>query len=74
MDVNKCFTQFKLKQKGTNKDLPYNTAKYTQYFVIIYNGKEFEMEYIYIHKHTHIYTHRYLMESLCCTSETTMIL
>ena len=59
MDMNKRFTQFKLKQKRTNKDLPYSPAKYTQYFVIIYNGKELEMEYIYIYTHTHTQTHIY---------------
>ena len=34
-----------------NKDLRYSTGNYTQYFVITYNGKESEKEYIY----THIY-------------------
>ena len=31
----------------TNKDLLYHTGSYTQYFVIIYKGKESEKEYIY---------------------------
>ena len=26
----------------TNKDLPYSTGNYIQYFVIVYNGKESE--------------------------------
>ena len=42
----------------TNKNLLYSTGNSTQYFVITYNGKESEKEYIYI------------TESLCCTSET----
>ena len=37
----------------TNKDLLYSTGNYIQYLIIIYNGKESEKEYIYIH--TYIY-------------------
>ena len=51
----------------TNKDLPYSTGNYTQYFVITYKGKESEKEYIYI---IYIYTHLYNSISLCCTPET----
>ena len=32
----------------TNKDLLYGTGKYTQYLIIIYNGKESKKEYICI--------------------------
>ena len=32
----------------TNKDLLYGTRKYTQYLIIIYNGKESKKEYIHI--------------------------
>ena len=32
----------------TNKDLPYGTGDYAQYFVITYKGKESEKEYIFI--------------------------
>ena len=35
--------------KYIKKDLLYSTGSYTQYLVIIYNGKESEKEYIYIH-------------------------
>ena len=52
----------------TNKDLLYSTGNYTQYYVIIYKGKESEKEYIY----THIYI--CITESLCCTPETYTIL
>ena len=31
-----------------NKDLLYSTGNYTQYIIIMYNGKESEKEYIYI--------------------------
>ena len=31
----------------TNKDLLYSTENYIQYFVIAYNGKESEKEYVY---------------------------
>ena len=36
-----------------NEDLLYSTGNDTQYFVIIYTGKESEKEYT--HTHTHIY-------------------
>ena len=35
--------------------LLYSTEKYTQYFVITYEGKESEREYIYIYTHIYIY-------------------
>ena len=38
------------------KDLLYSTGNYIKYLVIIYNGKEFEKEYIHTHTHTYIYT------------------
>ena len=47
----------------------YSTGNYTQYFIIIYKGKESENNlYIYIY----IYTH--MAEPLCCTYETNTLL
>ena len=40
-----------------NKDLLYSTGNYSQYLVIMYNGKESEKEYIYIYTHIYIYIH-----------------
>ena len=36
-----------------NKDLLYNTGKYTQYLVITYYWKKSEKEYLYIYKNTY---------------------
>ena len=45
----------------TNKDLLYSTRDYTQYFVILYKGKESERVYVgvcvCIHTYIHIYIH-----------------
>ena len=39
-----------------NKDLMYSTGNYSQYFVIIYRGKESENNlYIYIYTYIHTY-------------------
>ena len=54
-DIN--YTYYYTKQI-TNKDLLYSTGNYTQYFIIIYKGKESKKEYTYIY------------ESLWCTPET----
>ena len=35
-------------QQIANKDLPYRTGNYTQYFVITYKGKESEKASIYL--------------------------
>ena len=35
--------------KEINKDLLYSTGNYSQYLVIIYNGKESEKEYVYMY-------------------------
>ena len=32
-----------------NKDLPYSTGSYSQYFVITYKGKESEKNFIYMY-------------------------
>ena len=41
-----------------NKDLLYSTGNYSQYFVIIYKGKESEKENIYIY----VYIYPYITE------------
>ena len=42
----------------TNKDLLYSTGNYTQYLVVVYNGKESKNNiYIYIYTYIHIYTY-----------------
>ena len=46
-------------------DLLYSTGNYTQYLVIIYNGKKSE-KIIYIY----IYIYICITESFCCTLET----
>ena len=46
------------KKQINSKDLLYSTGNHTQYFVITYNGKKSEKEYIC------------KTESLCCTPET----
>ena len=46
----------------------YSTGNYTQYLVIIYNGRESEKEYIYI------YIHICTTESLCCIPGTNSII
>ena len=48
-----------------NKDLLYSTGNYTQYFVMTYNGKEYEKEYTYSHTYVYTHTHIYKIESLC---------
>ena len=53
-----------------NKDLLYSTGNYTQYFVMTYNGKEYEKEYTYSHTYVYTHTHIYKIESLCWTLET----
>ena len=50
------------RKQVNNKDLLYSKGNYTEYPVIIYNGKESEKICI----HTYIY----IIESLCCTLET----
>ena len=40
--------------KSAKNDLLYNTGNYTQYLVIIYNGKESEKENTYIIYNTYI--------------------
>ena len=39
------------------QDLLYRTRNYTQYLLVIYNGKESEKEYMHIYTHTHTHTH-----------------
>ena len=41
-------------KKMTNKDLPYSTGDCTQYFAMVYMGKESKYEWIYV-LYTHIY-------------------
>ena len=47
-----------------NNVIIHSTGNYTQYFVIIYNGKEPEKEYI----------DKYITESLCCSPKTDITL
>ena len=51
-----------------NKVLLYSTGNYSQYLVIIYNGKESEKECILKYINIHI------IESFCCTCETNTML
>ena len=43
------FTSYNIKKQITNKDLLYSKGKYTQYFVIIYNGNEAKEKKIYMY-------------------------
>ena len=48
----------------TNRDLLYSTGNYIQYLAIVYNGTEYEKEYVYT----------CIAGSLCCTPETNITL
>ena len=50
-------------------DLLYSTGNYSQYLIIIYNGKESEKEYMCVCVYTHTHTDICITESLYCTPE-----
>ena len=59
-------------KKMTNKDLLYSTGDCTQYFAMVYMGKESKNEWIYVFLYTYICVsiYTYISDSLCCTPGT----